>query len=341
MLEEFWSDTVRLMGLAADCRATVAQTRAAVDDSWSVLHQVSDVVEARRLPPIVTDPPRRRPEPDRRDAPPAAEIIARPIAAPAVVNRLLLELPPDSFNLIMAKAKRVKLKRGQVLEQPRMPVGFAYFIESGIVSLQAVGKGASLIASGLIGSEGMTGLPVILRSMKAPLKAQVLIPGEALRISAEDLQSFLEASDALLDLLLSYVQAMLVQSAYVGLCSARHTARQRIRGWLLLSAAALGGSELPITHQAMARLLGLRRATVSDCLADLQRSGAIGQKRGGVGILDAEMIAQEACECHRVIRAEFAHLWSSQPGNARAAVANGAGALNLFARERTENQAWR
>jgi CRP-like cAMP-binding protein len=259
-----------------------------------------------------------------------ARPIVSPIAAPAVVNRLLLALPPDSFNLIMAKAKRVKLKRGQVLEQPRMPVGFAYFIESGIVSLQAVSKGANLIASGLIGSEGMTGLPVILRSMKAPLKAQVHIPGEALRISAEDLRSCLEASGALLELLLSYVQAMLVQSAYVGLCSARHRARQRIRSWLLLSAAALGESELSITHQAIARLLGLRRATVSDCLADLQRSGAVCQKRGSIGILDAETIAQEACECHRVIRAEFAHSWSGQPGNPRPAVANGAGALSLL-----------
>ena len=185
----------------------------------------------------------------------------------------------------------------------------------------------------------MTGLPVILRSMKTPLKAQVQIPGEALRISAEDLQSCLAASGALLDLLLSYVQAMLVQSAYVGLCAAQHTARQRIRSWLLLSAAALGRSELSITHQAIARLLGLRRATVSDCLADLQRSGAICQKRGGIEILDAETIAQEACECHRVIRAEFTHLWSRQPGNARASVANGAGALSLFARERAENQA--
>jgi CRP-like cAMP-binding protein len=236
-----------------------------------------------------------------------------------VVNHLLRELPPDTLDLVLSKATRVNLKRGQVLEQPRMPVPFAYFVESGMVSLQAVSRGHGLLASGLVGADGMTGLPIVLRSMKTPLKAQVHIAGEAWRISAEDLQSCLEQSGPLLGLLLSYVQTMLVQSAYVGLCGARHSARQRIRSWLLLAVAALDGDEIVVTHQAVAKLLGLRRATVSDCLAELQRSNAVRQRRGCVEVLDAERLAEEACDCHRFISAEFKRLWVKPPAGAEVA----------------------
>jgi CRP-like cAMP-binding protein len=317
MLEEFWSETARLMDLAADCRSTIAQSRTVVDHSWSVIREISKSMLAD---PILTSAFEYAPQ-DIRETEPEQALVAPSVkqvaafapspnaARPALVNRLLTELPPDALDLIMSKATRVKLKRGQVLEQPRMPVPFAYFLESGIVSLQAVSRGNSWLASGLVGSDGMTGLPIILRSMKAPLKAQVHIAGEAWRIAADDLQSCLENSSSLLSLLLSYVQTMLVQSAYVGLCGARHTARQRIRSWLLLAAAALDDDEIIVTHQGVARLLALRRATVSDCLAELQRSKSIRQTRGCIEVLDAAKIADEACECHRIISAEFKRLW--------------------------------
>jgi CRP-like cAMP-binding protein len=325
MIEEFWSESVRLMDLVAECRATVARTRAMVDDSWTAIRQASKTVEgelAFRIPSENSSPRRETNRtasttaqtPRQAAAPVFAAVTAMP---PAITNRILLELPAEGLELIMSKAKRVKLRRGQVLEQPRVPVAHAYFIESGIVALQAVSKGGGLLASGLIGSDGMTGLPIILRSMKMPLKAQVLIAGEAWRISAEELQVCLQGSGASLSLLLSYVQAMLVQSAYVGLCSARHTARQRIRSWLLLAAAALGEDAILSTHQAMAKLLGLRRATVSDCLAELQKSHAICQKRGCVVVLDQNAIARGACDCHRVIGAELRHLWTKQPQRLR------------------------
>jgi CRP-like cAMP-binding protein len=320
MHEEFWSETTRLMDLAADCRATIAKTRAMVDQSWTVLQAVD------ASDPILTNDNAPRswfdaPSPPLRETirEPASEVVTlRPIstlvpwssaARPMIVNRLLRELPQETLDLLLSKATRVKLKRGQVLEHPRMAVQYAYFVESGIASLQAVSPGNGLLASGLVGSDGMTGLPIVLRSMKTPLKAQVHIAGEAWRIAAEDLQSCLERRGPLLDLLLSYVQTMLVQSAYVGLCGARHSARQRIRSWLLLAVAALDRDEIVITHQAVAKLLGLRRATVSDCLAELQRSSAIRQKRGCVEVLDAEKLAQGACDCHRFIGAEFNRLW--------------------------------
>ena len=331
MLEEFWSETTRLMDLAADCRATIAKTRAVVDQSWIVLQAVNapnPILMNDNAPTSGLDSSRppiretiREPSPEVVTLRPTlAPVPSTSASRPMVVNHLLQELPPETFELVLSKATRVKLKRGQVLEQPRMPVPFAYFVESGMVSLQAVSRGNGLLASGLVGSDGMTGLPIVLRSMKTPLKAQVHIAGEAWRISAEDLQSCLEQPSPLLDLLLSYVQTMLVQSAYVGLCGARHSARQRIRSWLLLAAAALDGDEIAVTHQAVAKLLGLRRATVSDCLAELQRSNAVRQRRGCVEVLDAERLAEEACDCHRSISAEFKRLWVKPPAAAEIAM---------------------
>ncbi len=346
MLEECLSETARLMALAADCRATVERTRAILDHSWSFLQDVEQPLDGG---PIFSAnlaealPFWREPSSGRSSiiAPAAiAPLAPSPNSArPFIANRLLRSLPPECCDLILSKAKRVKLKKGQVLEQPRVPVAFAYFVESGIVSLQAVGKGGGLLAFGLVGSDGMTGLPIVLRSMTTPLKVQTLISGEAWRISAADLQSCLDRSSALLDLLLSYVQAMLVQSAYVGLCGARHTARQRIRSWLLLAAAALGQDQIATTHQFVARLLGLRRATVSDCLAELQRSKAIAQRRGCVVILDAEQIAEEACECHRIVAAEFRHLWSGRLSRSPAVPASSGDRASFLSNEEATRSA--
>lgn len=228
-------------------------------------------------------------------------------------NNLLQRLPPRTLARLLPHLEQLDLRRGQILEEPRLSVAHAYFIEAGIVSIQARTSTDGVLGAGLIGAGGMTGLPIVLRTERSPLRAVVQSAGRAHRIAASQLVSLLEEDDALQRTLFGYIQAVLVQSSYIALCNARHSVDQRVRRWLLLARVAVGDDEICITHNTIAGLLGVRRPSVTDTLTELQRTGAIEQQRGCVIVRDRELLAAHACDCHRIISAEFARVGTLAP----------------------------
>ena len=136
--------------------------------------------------------------------------------------------------------------------------------------------------------------------MRSYLRALVEVPGEAYRIGAADLRGAMARSPVLRDLLLAYVQTVLVQSAQLVLCNSKHSVEQRLARRLLL-AQDLVEDELCLTHKMLSSDLGVRRASISEMLRAMQEAGLIRQKRACIEVADRTGLERVACECYGVI----------------------------------------
>lgn len=224
-------------------------------------------------------------------------------------NKLLCALPADQLDHLMRSVTRTTLRPRQMLHMSGTPMQDVYFIERGLVSVSAHFSSGASVEVWLVGSEGMTGVPVVLGDDdRPPLQRVVQIGGEAYRISRESLRSALRENDALRGLLQRYVQFVLLEAAQESGCNAMHDLKQRLSRWLLLARDALGHDEIGLTHRTLARLLGVRRASVTDCLHVLAEAGAVRTTRGVIIIDDAAKLSAAACNCYGVIRREYKRL---------------------------------
>lgn len=230
-------------------------------------------------------------------------------AATAVRNRLLRGLPAAELGRVLAACERVEMRPRQILHHWNLPMHEVYFVEQGLISVSVkVGRDRS-VEGWLIGSEGMTGIPVLLGDAENPPHRRVVqVGGSALRMSATGFTAALQELECFRQTLYRYTQFVLCECSQWGACNAHHTLRQRTARWLLDACDGLRCERLPITHQLLARLLGVRRASVSECLAALEASGAIRNTRSLVEIADAETLQASACDCHRMVRREYRQL---------------------------------
>lgn len=224
-------------------------------------------------------------------------------------NRLLRALETPDLERLRSRLTLVPLRSKQILHLSRTPMEDVYFIESGLVSVSTSPERGKSVEAWLIGSEGMTGVPVVLGDDdEPPLQRVVQVGGEACRLSRQDLRSAMEESKDLRRLLLRYVQLVLFQTAQEGACNANHDLKQRLSRWLMQARDGLGQDEIPLTHRTLGRLLGVRRASITDCLGVLEREGVVRARRGAIRTTDIDKLSALSCDCHRVIRREYCRL---------------------------------
>jgi CRP-like cAMP-binding protein len=228
--------------------------------------------------------------------------------APGVRNGLLAALPADDLARLRPRLERVPLKRKQILQERNLPPSHAYFIEQGTASLVSRSGDGGTIEVGTLGSIDFVGISLVLGTGRSPHRCIVQVPGEALRIDAEGLAQALETVPGLRGLLLGYVQATMVQSAQLAVCNARHSLGERLARWLLVAHERLEGDEIPLTHQSLSRALGVRRASVTSALGQLEDLGLVRGGRGRLTIRDAAGLEEASCDCHRAIRTEHQRL---------------------------------
>jgi CRP-like cAMP-binding protein len=251
------------------------------------------------------------------------EHIRTPERASSLRNRLLRALSPDQLELLMPSLTHITLHPRQILHVSGTPMQDVYFVERGLVTVSAQPAPGTNVEVWLVGSEGMTGLPVVLGDEdRPPLQRVVQIGGEAYRISRANLRRALHENDALRSLLLRYVQFVLLQAAQESACNAAHDLKQRLARWLLLARDALGQDEIGLTHRTLARLLGVRRASVTDCLRVLADGGAVRTTRGVIIIEDAAKLRSAACSCYGLIRREYKRLTGNHPVGAAPGLGN-------------------
>jgi CRP-like cAMP-binding protein len=230
-------------------------------------------------------------------------------AESTVRNRLLRRLPADELSALLPLMRPVEISARQVLHHWNLPMEHVYFIESGLVSVSAKIGGDRSVEAWLIGSEGMTGISVLLEDADNPPHRRVVqVAGRALQISASDLRRAFAERPRVRNVLLRYVQVVLLQTSQSGACNAQHSVQQRLARWLLVAVDALGTTDLPLTHQVLGQLLGIRRPSVTECLAVLEGNGGLRNTRGHIEINDPEALQAQSCACYRIIKRDYARL---------------------------------
>jgi CRP-like cAMP-binding protein len=227
-------------------------------------------------------------------------------AAPA--NGLLAALPRRDCSRLLPRLALVPLEHATVLYEAGKPIRHVYFPESGLVSLIAPMEDGALAEAGMVGREGMVGLPVFLGTDSSAFRAVVQVPGEAWRLEAGAFRALARRGRALNDLLRRYLHAFVTHLGQCSACNSHHSVEQRCCRWLLLVHTRIEADEFPLTHEFLAAMLGVRRTGVTEVAGNLQRAGLIRYSRGRVTILDREGLEATSCPCYRVIEAEFAAL---------------------------------
>ena len=223
----------------------------------------------------------------------------------AVRNRLLAALPPDDFVALAPALRPVELEFKQVLIEPVQPIRAVHFLQGGMVSLLAPLEDGHVQEVGIIGREGLVGLPVVLGADRTSTEAMVQMEGAAWRIGAAELRAALERSATLRSLLLRYAQAFHAQVAQTAACNGRHAIDRRLARWLLEMHDRAEDDEFAVTHEFAALMLGTGRPGISVAAAVLQKAGAIRYTHGRMTVLDRAGLEAASCECYGVVREQF------------------------------------
>lgn len=227
---------------------------------------------------------------------------------PHVRNRVLAALPPEELDLLRPHLEPVELRLRQVLMEPNRPLEHVYFVEEGVVSIVGLMGDGSAIETATVGNEGMVGLPVFLGAGSMAGQAFVQVPGRGYRVAARALREALARGGALPRLLGRYTQALITFLSQASACNRKHVVDERCARWLLLTHDRVDGDTFDLTHLFFSQMLGVRRASVSECASRMQAAGLIGYSRGRMTVLDRPGLEAAACECYGIIRSEFARL---------------------------------
>lgn len=225
-----------------------------------------------------------------------------PIFLPTISNALLAQLPLSELELMTPHLHRVRLVHRQVLIELGQSTAHIFFIESGIVTLLArpdPSKPGVQVA--MIGPEGMVGgLALLDGTSAAYASAVVQVAGGALRISLARLRQCLEERTAIREVMFRFVQSLARQAMENAARNANQTLAERCVNWLLMAHERIDGDDLPITHEALSSLLGVRRSGVTLATTALQKRGLIRTSRGRIRVLDREGLMAVARGAHRL-----------------------------------------
>jgi CRP-like cAMP-binding protein len=223
-------------------------------------------------------------------------------------NRLLSSLSKADFGLLLPDLEAVSLDVRKVLERPNKRIEDVYFPDAGFASVVAVQPKQTKVEVGLIGREGMTGLPVVLGNHKTPHETYIQAAGHGQRINATKLRKAMAASSSLQSLLLKFVQAFMVQTAQTAISNARAKLNERLARWILMADDRIDGSRLPLTHEFLSLMLGVRRAGVTEALHALESEGLIRASRGEIIVRSRKGIERRAGGSYGIPEAEFRRL---------------------------------
>ncbi len=221
-------------------------------------------------------------------------------------NRILAGLPSADYERIEPALESVRLTRGDLLGDEQAPSGHRFlFITRGVVSLlytTADGEAAELA---MIGPEGGVGLEFVLAGYALPGERIVQLPGFAWSLRASRLRDEFARAETLQRSLLWFSQSLMTQMAQTVVCNRHHSVEQQLVRWVLLSLDRLAGSDLDMTQESIANMLGVRRAGVTEAAGRLQREGLLELNRGRIRVYDRAGLEARSCECYRVIRAQY------------------------------------
>ncbi|WP_375779112.1 Crp/Fnr family transcriptional regulator [Bradyrhizobium sp. ma5] len=230
---------------------------------------------------------------------------------PHVKNEILARLPREDLAALRRYLEPIVLKGRMVLQEPRKQLDHIHFVESGLISLRIVAPG-SILETAVIGHRGAVGAPLLAIGNLSAHQSVVLVPGSAHRIPVDDLRIVMKTHPKIRETLFHYIQALTMHCAQTALCGVRHDREKRLATWLCLASDALDANVLPVTHDYLSCVLGLRRAGVTEALNRFEEQGMIRKMRGVLQIDGRKSLEQMVCCCYKLISSGYAHT-ASQP----------------------------
>jgi CRP-like cAMP-binding protein len=185
---------------------------------------------------------------------------------------------------------------------------YAYFLEEGLASVVVTTDRGETVEVGVVGKEGVVGIPILLGAGSAPGSTFIQIDGSGFRMKAQLLKEAFERPGQLRQILQKYLQAFLIQTAQTGVCNRLHPIQERLSRWLLSCHDRAESVRLPLTQEFLADMLGAPRTTVTLAAGILQKAGMIVYSRGNVVIKDRKKLEKAACECYGTVRDEYRRL---------------------------------
>ncbi len=222
----------------------------------------------------------------------------------ATVNRLLAKLPKTEYERLRPGLKCVSLGFGEVLYEPGDIIKHVYFPNDSIVSLLSGLSERSSLEVGMVGNEGMAGLPIFMGVNVSPTRAIVQGSGSAMRMTSAAMRREANRSGALHRLLHRYAHSLLTQVSQSSPCYRFHSVDARLARWLLMTSDRLGLEEFQMTQEFMSNMLGVRREGVNKAAGALQTDKLIRYRRGAITILDRLGLEANSCVCYAIIKAE-------------------------------------
>jgi CRP-like cAMP-binding protein len=225
-------------------------------------------------------------------------------------NWLLASLSEQDRAILAPHLEPVPLPLGSRLISPGEPIEYVYFLDSGLGSDIALsGEDDKPVECGMVGREGLIGMPVILRSDHGVHAAEMQIAGHGFRIPSQELSRAMDQSASLRNALLRYGNYFMSHTAQTAACNARHSLSQRLARWLLMSHDRLDGDDVPLTHEYLSIMLGVRRAGVTQALHILEGERLIKAVRGQIKVVDRSGLEQASCACYGIVRRELDRLF--------------------------------
>lgn len=225
-------------------------------------------------------------------------------------NTLLGSLPKSDLELLSSKLELKDLVMEAVLQEPNKQVEYAYFPTSGICSVIAGNVEGVQAETGLIGREGFVGLSIVLLADQAPSKVIVQAAGRALRIKRSRLLKAIGESPSLQAALLRFVHTFNVQVSQTAVVNGHYKINQRLARWLLMCQDRADSHEFPMTHKFLSVMLAVRRAGITDALAELEGMKCIRALRGRILITDRKCLEQIAGAAYGIPESEYRRLLS-------------------------------
>jgi CRP-like cAMP-binding protein len=220
-------------------------------------------------------------------------------------NRVLASLPHEQFGRLQGLLDTVSLKFGQVLYEPGKPIRHIYFPVDCLISLLTAVDQRRSLEVGMVGNEGMAGMPFILGMGVSGVRAIVQGAGKALRMAAAPFRTEFDRSPELQEALYRYMYALMAQISQTAACNRFHEAQPRLARWLLMTRDRVMSDEFILTHEFLAHMLGMRREGVTEAASALKRRKLISYQRGVIQILDIKGLKAASCSCYQIVQAAF------------------------------------
>ena len=233
-------------------------------------------------------------------------------------NELLALLPQQAKDRVFPLLKEVKLPLGMEIYAAGQGERYVYFPADCIIAMLCITFDGHSAEISMVGREGIVGIAVFLGGDSTNSRAVVQSAGTAYRLSATELKREINNDTAMRTLLLRYTRSLITQMSQTAVCNRLHTIHQQLCRWLLLSLDRLPTSELTLTQELIANMLGVRRESVTEAAGRLQKLGIIRYHRGHIIVLDRPRLEEHCCECYAAVDDQAEHLTHKPPNTPRA-----------------------